>query len=76
MPDVVVSWLSASIRGRSAAHYLVVAGHHAAGDDHAARRALERYHDRLHELGINPATDTGMLQRLAGQLEHADPRRL
>jgi LuxR family transcriptional regulator, maltose regulon positive regulatory protein len=58
------------------AHYLVVAGHHAAGDDHAARRALERYHDRLHELGIDPATDTGMLQRLAGQLEGADPRRL
>lgn len=59
------------------AHYLVVAGHHAAGDDRAARHALERYHDRLDELGLNPTTATPMLLRLEAAVlrRHLHPGR-
>jgi LuxR family transcriptional regulator, maltose regulon positive regulatory protein len=57
------------------AHYLIVAGHHAAGDDRAAHRALKRYQNRLDELGLSPDNATGMLQRLVHQLEGTLPRR-
>jgi LuxR family maltose regulon positive regulatory protein len=47
-----------------AAHRLVVAAHRSAGDDLAARRALGRYREAIHELGLSPDEATLMVERL------------
>jgi LuxR family maltose regulon positive regulatory protein len=47
-----------------AAHRLVVAIHRATGDHMAARRALARYRDAIHELGMGPDEATLMVERL------------
>jgi len=52
------------------AHRLVVAAHRTAGDDLAARRALGRYREAIHDLGLGPDEATLMVERL---LEHDSP---
>lgn len=47
-----------------AAHRLVVAAHLAARDHRAARRALDRYHEAMRELGVPPTEGTAMVERL------------
>jgi DNA-binding SARP family transcriptional activator len=46
------------------AHRLVVAAHRATGDDLAARRALGRYREAIHDLGLGPDEATLMVARL------------
>jgi LuxR family maltose regulon positive regulatory protein len=46
------------------AHRLVVAAHRATGDDRAARRALGRYREAIHGLGLSPDEATRMVERL------------
>ena len=46
------------------AHRLVVAAHRATGDDLAARRALGRYREAIHDLGFGPDEATLMVERL------------
>jgi hypothetical protein len=41
-----------------------VAGHRAAGNDLAARRALRRYREAIRELGLGPDEATLMMERL------------
>jgi LuxR family transcriptional regulator, maltose regulon positive regulatory protein len=45
------------------AHRLAIAAHLARGDRASARRALERCHRAVHELGVEPAELTVMLER-------------
>ena len=47
-----------------APHRLVVAANHARGDDLAARRALARYREAIHEIGLSPDEATLMVARL------------
>lgn len=47
-----------------AGHRLVVATHRARGDNLAARRALHRYREAIHELGLDPGEATLMVERL------------
>ena len=47
-----------------AAHRLVVAAHRTTGDDLAARRALGRYREAIHDLGLGPDEATLMVERL------------
>lgn len=46
------------------AHRLIVATHRARGDNLAARRALHRYREAVHELGVDPGEATLMVERL------------
>jgi DNA-binding SARP family transcriptional activator len=48
------------------AHRLVVAAHRSTGDDLAARRALARYREAIHDLGLGPDEVTLMVARLLG----------
>ena len=51
-----------------AAHRLVVATHRARGDNLAARRALQRYRDAVHDLGVDTSEATMMVERLLDSL--------
>lgn len=51
-----------------AGHRLVVATHRARDDHLAARRALHRYREAIHELGLDPAEATVMVERLLDSL--------
>jgi LuxR family transcriptional regulator, maltose regulon positive regulatory protein len=46
------------------AHRLVVAAHRSAGNDLAARAALQRYREAMNELGVGPGEATLMIERL------------
>jgi LuxR family maltose regulon positive regulatory protein len=56
-----------------AAHRLVVAGHYTNGNDLAARQALHRYRDAIHELGLDPGEATLMVERLLDGLQPEPP---
>ncbi len=58
---VVDPWLEAG-------HRLIVAAHRARGDNLAARRALQRYRDAVHELGLDTREATVMVERLLDSL--------
>jgi DNA-binding SARP family transcriptional activator len=51
-----------------AAHRLVVATHQAAGNNLAARRALQRYRAAIREVGLSPDEATLMVERLVDSL--------
>jgi DNA-binding SARP family transcriptional activator len=51
-----------------AGHRLVVAAHRARGDDLAARRALQRYREAVHDLGVDTSEATMMVERLLDNL--------
>ena len=51
-----------------AAHRLIVATHRAQGDNLAARRALQRYRDAVHDLGVDTSEATMMVERLLDSL--------
>jgi DNA-binding SARP family transcriptional activator len=51
-----------------ATHRLVVAAHRARRDELGARRALSRYREAIHELGLGPDEATLMVERLVGTL--------
>jgi LuxR family maltose regulon positive regulatory protein len=57
-----------------AAHRLVVAAHRVAGDDLAARRALQRYREAIREVGLSPDEATLMVERLLDSLPAAGVR--
>jgi LuxR family maltose regulon positive regulatory protein len=49
-------------------HRLIVATHLARGDNLPARRALQRYRDAVHDLGVDPSEATRMVERLLERL--------
>jgi LuxR family transcriptional regulator, maltose regulon positive regulatory protein len=51
-----------------AGHRLIVATHRAQGDGLAARRALQRYRDAVHDLGVDTSEATAMVERLVDSL--------
>ena len=51
-----------------AGHRLIVATHRARGDTLAARRALQRYRDAVHDLGVDTSEATMMVERLLESL--------
>ena len=51
-----------------AGHRLIVAAHRAQGDNLAARRALQRYRDAVHDLGVDTSEATLMVERLLDSL--------
>lgn len=51
-----------------AGHRLVVAAHRAQGDNLAARRALQRYRNAAHDLGVDTSEATMMVERLLDSL--------
>lgn len=46
------------------AHRLAVAAHRSNNDELAARRALDRYHDAVREIGFSPSEATRLAERL------------
>jgi DNA-binding SARP family transcriptional activator len=56
-----------------AAHRLVVATHQAAGNNLAARRALQRYRAAIREVGLSPGEATLMVERLLDSLPAVSP---
>ena len=65
-----------------AGHRLIIATHRARGDNLAARRALQRYRDAVHDLGVDTSEATMMVERLLerardgrrpGHHDHAAP---
>jgi LuxR family maltose regulon positive regulatory protein len=51
-----------------AGHRLIVATHRARGNNLAARRALQRYRDAVHDLGVDASEATMMVERLLDSL--------